>query len=96
MIPGTHIGRVDRGAPGALAGGGVLCAGPAGTLVVHHQSIMHRRAAVTVEQPRHMLKYNYWRTCAPRRDWVAEPAFDLQVRSPPHSINASSASAAGG
>jgi hypothetical protein len=41
-----------------------------------------------------MLKYNYWRTCAPRRDWVVEPAFDLQARSPLHSITASSAAAA--
>ena len=37
VIPGTHIGRVDRGTPGALAGEGVLCAGRAGTLVVQHQ-----------------------------------------------------------
>ena len=56
---------------------GVLMNGPAGTLGLHHQSIMHRRGASTATGMRHMLKYNYWRTVAPERDWIIEPDFDF-------------------
>ena len=30
---------------------------------------------------RHMLKYSYWRTEAPTRDWIHEPNFDFQTAS---------------
>ena len=58
VVPGTHNGRVppsqkDEGYEHSDA---VLCAGPAGTLAIHHQSILHRRAVISVSQPRHMLK----------------------------------------
>ena len=26
-----------------------------------------------------MLKYNYWRTVAPTRDWIIEPDFDFET-----------------
>jgi hypothetical protein len=55
--------------------------GPAGTLGVHHQSILHRRGVSTATGIRHMLKYNYWRTSPPQRDWVVEPDFDFQTAS---------------
>ena len=38
---------------------GVLCAGPAGTLAIHHQSVLHRRGRQFEEAEgvhRHMLK----------------------------------------
>ena len=57
----------------------MLCAGPAGTLAIHHQSIVHRRGAqleAADGQYRHMLKYNYWRSASPVRDWEIEPTFD--------------------
>ena len=55
------------------------CSLEQGTLAIHHQSILHRRAAVSVAQPRHMLKHNYFRTQPPQRDWLIEPEFDLQT-----------------
>ena len=72
LVPGSHLGRTqaDEGTAG------VLSAGPAGTIGVHHQSILHRRAASTASGPRRMLKYSYWRTAPPRRDWPAEASFD--------------------
>ena len=103
VVPGTQNGRVPpvQKEEGYEHGDAVLCAGGAGTLAIHHQSILHRRAAITVSQPRHMLKCtlplacpsrscgcsesarapadNYWRTSAPRRDWVVQPDFDLQT-----------------
>ena len=55
----------------------VATAGPAGTIGIHHQSILHRRGPSTASGPRRMLKYSYWRTTAPSRNWVREPDFDL-------------------
>lgn len=73
VLPGSHIGR--RGPP-AENECGVVCSCPAGTLVLHHQSILHRRHEITTSMPRHMLKFNYWRSTTPVRDWVIEPEFD--------------------
>ena len=75
IMPGTHIGP----SRGQEDDDGVLLACPAGTLGVHHQSIMHRRGASTASGLRHMLKYSYWRTTPPQQDWVAEPDFDLST-----------------
>lgn len=75
LVPGTHIGHSQRGADE----GGVLCAGPAGTLGIHHQSILHRRGASTAVGRRHMLKYIYWRTAPPQRDWLEAAGFDRRT-----------------
>ena len=72
LIPGTHLGPNRR----ELSEKGVLAEGPAGTLGIHHQSILHRRGESTASGIRHMLKYNYWRTTPPQRDWIGEPGFD--------------------
>ena len=60
-----------------MVSGSLLCR-PAGTLAIHHQSILHRRGKVSVAQPRHMMKHNYFRTRAPTRDWIVQPEFDRQ------------------
>lgn len=72
IAPGTHIGRHSRD----IDEPGLLASGPAGTLGIHHQSILHRRGASTATGTRHMLKYNYWRTTPPQKDWLDEPDFD--------------------
>ena len=72
LVPGSHIGPTER----AADDGGVFADGPAGTLGIHHQSILHRRGRSTASGNRHMLKYNYWRTTSPRRDWIKEDDFD--------------------
>ena len=75
LVPGTHIAPTQRQSDQ----GGVLCEGPAGTLGIHHQSILHRRGESTAAGTRHMLKYNYWRTAPPARDWIVESDFDLHT-----------------
>lgn len=72
LVPASHFGPHRRDADE----GGVLCAGPAGTIGIHHQSILHRRGASTVSGTRHMLKYIYWRTSPPVRDWIHQEGFD--------------------
>ena len=79
-MPGTHLGFMD-GSDSAPDEEGIVCSCPAGTLVLHHQSILHRRHAITRSMPRHMLKFNYWRSSPPAAggDWVHEPGFDLRT-----------------
>jgi len=74
LVPGSHIqpARRDR------EEGGVFCDGPAGTIGIHHQSILHRRGLSTAKGLRRMLKYNYWRTTPPARNWIVEEGFDFQ------------------
>lgn len=63
-----HYGRI-RGA--------VLTAAPAGSIFLTVYSIWHRRSASTAHGIRNMLKYCYWRTVPPQRDWLIEPDFDF-------------------
>ncbi len=75
LVPGSHIAHAHReeGEPG------VVTAAPAGSFVIHSQSILHRRSASTGNGLRHMLKYDYWRTVPPERDWITDPNFDFST-----------------
>lgn len=73
IVPGTHIGPAQRDAEHE----GVPTGGPAGSFALHSQSILHRRGESSGKGLRHMLKYNYWRTVPPERDWIMEPDFDF-------------------
>ncbi len=57
----------------------VVTDAPAGSIIIHHQSVMHRKGASTAKALRRMLKHNYWRTVPPERDWIIEPDFDFQT-----------------
>ncbi len=74
VTPGSHIHTTRR----KQEESGVLCSGPAGTIGLHSQSILHRRGESTAAGLRHMLKYSYWRTVPPVQDWIVEPDFDFQ------------------
>ena len=86
LCPGTHFGAVASGDPrrGSVAGPiaeppadtpTVLTACPAGSVFITDYPILHRRAGSSVACTRNALKYNYWRTSPPERDWLgsAEP-----------------------
>lgn len=75
LVPGSHIQPTQRD----NSEGGVCCDGPAGTIGIRHQSILHRRGKSTASGIRRMLKYNYWRTAPPARDWIVEEDFDFQT-----------------
>ena len=79
MLPGSHFlisvqsgmghyGNIRGGFPATL---------PAGSIFLTHYSIWHRRSASTGSGIRNNLKYNYWRTVPPKRDWAVEPSFDV-------------------
>jgi hypothetical protein len=84
VLPGSHFMKTKTNMMahyGSIAGS-VSTAGPAGTIFLTIYSIWHRRTRATSgprgKSPfRNLLKYNYWRTTPPRRDWKIEPGFDL-------------------
>lgn len=75
ILPGSHISKTTLDYDES----GLLAAVPAGSFVIHHQSIFHRRGKSTGSGKRHMLKYNYWRTSEPKKDWLDDPEFDSQT-----------------
>ncbi len=75
LVPGSHVGPTKRDEDDK----GVLNDGPAGSFGIHAQTILHRRGESTAQGLRHMLKYSYWRTSPPKRDWIVEPDFDLRT-----------------
>ena len=83
VVPGSHflysIGQTRQnymGHYGRIRGSHELVAS-AGTVVLTVYSIWHRRAASTATGVRHNLKYCYFRTTPPKRDWITEADFDL-------------------
>ena len=82
LLPGSHFlyQREKHMAHYGAIKGGVLTAAPAGSIFITAYNIWHRRAARTAPAAagvRHLLKYNYWRTADPRRDWIVNPEFDV-------------------
>ena len=50
---------------------------PAGSIFLTIYSIWHRRSVSTGTGIRNNVKFNYWRTVPPQRDWIIEPDFDV-------------------
>ena len=78
MLPGSHFLFSLQGYMGhyGTIRGSQHAVAPAGSIFLTVYSIWHRRSASTGEGIRNNLKYNYWRTVPPTRDWIAEPDFD--------------------
>jgi hypothetical protein len=73
LCPGTHWR--PRSEPTASP---VLTTATAGTVFITDYPIFHRRAASHEHCSRDLLKYMYWRTTPPCRDWVgSEKPFDF-------------------
>ncbi len=79
FLPGSHLywpfGQGSSGLYGMFRGT-VSSAAPAGSIFISAYSVWHRRTKSTASGIRNLLKYNYWRTTAPQRDWIREPDFD--------------------
>ena len=77
FLPGSHLVPISREEMqhfGHLAGQ-IQTNGPAGSVFFTHQSIWHRQAVKTDQSVRNLLKWSYWRTVPPKRDWIADPDF---------------------
>ena len=79
LLPGSHFLFSHRDAmrqTGRVKGSHYAVA-PAGSIVITHYGIWHRRSESSVESLRNNLKYNYWRRSEPTRDWLRGPDFDV-------------------
>ena len=79
VLPGSHFLfslSKNMGHYGGIRGAH-RAAAPAGSIFFTVYSIWHRRSAASGKGLRNLLKYNYWRTESPHRDWIREPDFDI-------------------
>ena len=79
LVPSSHFIRIKRRFMSHYGGirKGVKTVAPAGSIFITHFSIWHRAISSTVSGIRNLLKYTYWRTTPPKRDWVVDPDFDF-------------------
>ena len=83
VLPGSHFlyQREKHMAHYGSIKGGVLTAAPAGSIFLTSYNIWHRRSPRTAPENagiRNLLKYNYFRTTDPARDWIESPDFDVE------------------
>ena len=79
LVPSSHLVRAKRRFMSHYGNirVGVKTAAPAGSIFITHYSIWHRATSSTGSGIRNLLKYNYWRTVPPERDWVVDPSTDF-------------------
>lgn len=80
ILPGSHFLHHQHRHMGHLDNlrYAVKLSAPAGSIFVTNYLVWHRSGRGTVGM-RHLLKYFYWRTAPPTRDWIAEPDFDFSA-----------------
>ena len=81
ILPGSHFLFSDAWQMGHYGGikGSYKSILPAGSVYMHAYGIWHRGTESRGTGYRDMLKYSYWRTSTPQRDWVTEPDFDVAM-----------------
>ena len=79
LLPGSHFLWALRTYISHLGGirGTYHSVASAGSIFITVYSIWHRRSASTGSGIRNLLKYNYWRTVKPERDWIIKSDFDI-------------------
>ena len=79
LVPGTHLVRQKSRLMGHLGNikNTISTDAPAGSVFITVYHIWHRRPSSTVTATRNLLKYFYWRTRPPTRDWIVDPNFDF-------------------
>ena len=79
VIPGSHFMRGKANFMGHIRSVKTTesTVAPAGSIFITVYSIWHRKGKSTWTGFRNLIKYNYWRTATPRRDWIVDPDFDF-------------------
>ena len=79
IVPGTHMSAARGAMLGRIKSLKIskLMTSPPGSIFLTVYSILHRRSNSTYPGVRDNLKYNYWRTTEPRRDWAFDPDFNF-------------------
>ncbi|RAP77917.1 hypothetical protein [Paenibacillus montanisoli] len=83
LLPGTHLIPLPTNWMCHFGNfrNQIFTAMPAGSVFITAYPIWHRATDKPAAATRNLLKYNYWRTVPPERDWVIDPNFD------PHTAN---------
>ena len=79
FLPGSHIvpiAREELDHFGHLAGQAATVA-PAGSVFFTAYSIWHRQSEKVDQSTRNLLKWEFWRTVPPKRDWIVDSNFDF-------------------
>lgn len=78
LLPGTHLINYDTAHMAHYGNmrSQVITAAPAGSVFITAYSIWHRATSKSSPVTRNLLKFNYWRTVPPTRDWLIDPEFD--------------------
>lgn len=86
LLPGSHFMRNKTPMMAHLGSikGTVSTAAPAGTIFLTVYGIWHRRSRAPSGPQgkslyRNLLKYNYWRTSPPQRDWLKDDDIDFNT-----------------
>jgi len=88
VLPGSHFRLIDRDAIAHYGDilGQVSLTVPAGTVALTKYGIWHRAGPKLNATPRGMIKFSYFRTAPPKRDWRIDskeiPPFVNQPRHP--------------
>lgn len=79
ILPGSHFlfSHMDAMRQIGRIRGSYYATAPAGSIVITHYGVWHRRSESSVPSLRNNLKYNCWRRTAPTRDWLIDPDFDV-------------------
>ena len=79
VVPGSHVHDWSSNYMGHFASirNAVPSAASAGSVFIFDYGVWHRQGKATVPGVRYMLKYTYWRTVPPQRDWIIDPDFDF-------------------
>ena len=80
LLPGSHFILLHSRhmAHYGQMRGTYYAAASAGSVFLTVYSVWHRRSASTATGLRNLLKYNYWRTTPPARNWIQEPGFNAK------------------
>lgn len=76
VIPGTHLVKANGIGHFGNVRSQVFTTAPAGSVFITAYPIWHRATEKTALPTRNLLKWIYWRTVQPARDWVRDPEFD--------------------
>lgn len=79
VLPGSHLLRHQTRFMEHLGSirGTVSTEAPAGSIFITAYDIWHQRDRATGKGWRNLLKYFYWRTTPPVRDWIVDDRFDF-------------------
>ena len=79
VIPGSHFMRTKSNYLGHIRSVKLAASttAPTGSIFLTVYSIWHRRGRSTASGFRNLIKYNYWRTAPPCRDWIIDPDVDF-------------------